>query len=230
MNKKLFIKLAPLLAIAAAVMPAAAQATEPHWTSNGVRLENANPWVDGWGTISLVTVKGGTPGSYVTCRIALVFTAYNAGPGAGGPAGTGRVAVIIPATHPCESEGMCPAGTEAVVTPMGGTVPYYTLWYTVLEGSGSTIRDKMGVAPSRVEIKVSCLKGGTVEGGFTLVGQLAPRCMHGTSATHPGFLEFDAGSGELEVEGSAGTVTVRAEGELKMIGEAESELINCRNP
>jgi hypothetical protein len=43
MNKKLFISLAPLLAIAAfAVMPAAAQAVVPRVFENGTELEKGN--------------------------------------------------------------------------------------------------------------------------------------------------------------------------------------------
>jgi hypothetical protein len=45
---------------------------------------------------------------------------------------------------------------------------------------------------------------------------------------HPGFLEFDAGSGCLEVEGSGGTVQSQTEGELRFLGYEEQELINSK--
>jgi hypothetical protein len=58
---------------------------------------------------------------------------------------------------------------------------------------------------------------------------LKPKVLHGTSATHPGFEEFEPGSGELEVEGSGGSVTVQLEGEDKQLGFSEQELINAKS-
>jgi len=62
------------------------------------------------------------------------------------------------------------------------------------------------------------------------VGSYAPTVHRGTSATHPTFLEFGATSGALEAEGSAGAVQARVEGELKVLGYEEQELIAARTP
>jgi hypothetical protein len=79
MSKKLFISLAPLLALAAfAVLPAASQATTPHNFANGAILPESNgnaaeaeegaPYVIGWGTLSLKGETGLAKGSGLQCH------------------------------------------------------------------------------------------------------------------------------------------------------------------
>ena len=62
------------------------------------------------------------------------------------------------------------------------------------------------------------------------VGGDQPSFHSATSASHPGFLEFDAGSGTLEREGSSGGVLGKIEGALKMLGFEEEQLISTKNP
>jgi hypothetical protein len=58
------------------------------------------------------------------------------------------------------------------------------------------------------------------------IGEREPKVEQGTSASHPGFLEFGAGAGRLEQEGSFGTVLGETEGKVKVLGYKEAELIN----
>jgi hypothetical protein len=87
---------------------------------------------------------------------------------------------------------------------------------------GSVIRTKT----EKAKVNIVCVAGGKEVGGAKLVGSYAPSSHRGTSASHPSFLEFDAGSGSLEVEGSGGTVQSQTEGELRFLGYEEQELIN----
>src|SRR5215469_2364304 len=115
MLKKLFIVLAPLLAIAAfAVMPVAAQATG-HYYSNGLKIaEGSKKTVIEWGTITLAGGVESSPcGSrvtawHVTCHTAAGGTVENP---VGGLPGVGATEAY--AAYQCESENAVPAGTVA---------------------------------------------------------------------------------------------------------------------
>jgi hypothetical protein len=103
-------------------------------------------------------------------------------------------------------------------------------WPLELVASGSVIRAKT----TGIKLVVECLKGGTVESAIGFVTNpgsacckaLQPMFKHGTSALHPGFVEFDPASGEVEVEGSVGAIRAKVEGELKYLGFTEQEIIN----
>jgi hypothetical protein len=224
MKKKLGITFVPLLAVAAfAVMPAAAQATTPHWTVDGVYQTGVSTPANWWGELSLIGVKGGVPGSSITCDTGGIVTIENP---LSGTAGIGETEVAMfwrwGAGSTCESTSMCPAGSESTIT-----MKYYgePNWAHELIQAGTLIRDSI----KGMKLRVNCVNAGKVVSTVPFVGETKPICRHGTSALHPGFLEFDAGSGELEVEGSAGTVTARIEGEVKILGWHASELINCKN-
>ena len=47
---------------------------------------------------------------------------------------------------------------------------------------------------------------------------------------HPGYLEFDSGSGDLEAEGSLGTTLTTTEGHLKVLGFEHQEHIYVQSP
>jgi hypothetical protein len=102
MFKKLFIGLAPLLAIAAfAVMPVAAQAENQHWYRNGVIIpENlATPFV-WWGNkVNINQVD--QFGHEVNCRGVGGGTIEN--PGIGGPGEPGRGSMTAAAFYECKA-------------------------------------------------------------------------------------------------------------------------------
>jgi hypothetical protein len=130
------------------------------------------------------------------------------------------------ATFACESEGFCAVGQSAAI--VAERLPWHTILTEELAG---TIRQET----VSTTVFIQCLVGGKLEGGLQFVtgaGQkgLRPTYRSGTSALHPGFLEFGEGSGELEWEGSGGTVTRKAEGAVKMLGYNAQELIGVKNP
>ncbi|HEV2923911.1 MAG TPA: hypothetical protein VGW98_07745 [Solirubrobacteraceae bacterium] len=230
MKKKLVIGLAPLLVTAVfAARPGTAQAV-PHWTVNGSLATSAPVLVKASGVLSLVVVKGGVPGAFVTCAIAEVGTINNPTSGAGVDA---PLVMFAFAAHPttsglgCESQSVCPAADRTDVTPYStaGTSSYFLDWGSILEPSGAQIRDKI----TGINLKIDCVKNAAIDSSIIFVGATAPLCLHGTSALHPGFLEWAAGSGELEVQGSGGAVTADIEGAVQMLGYEENELINCRS-
>jgi hypothetical protein len=144
----------------------------------------------------------------------------------GGGAGVGETEAF--ATFDCESEKICPVST---VTELAAeNLP----WASVLEVAAGVIRTRS----TGVKMFVKCLSGGKLEGGTKFLTNEASACCkawtpaerHGTSALHTGFLEFAPGSGELEAEGSKEAVTAKTEGELKILGFSEQELINTKNP
>ncbi len=192
----------------------------PHYYSNGELVGSAPTTSIAWGTIRLANVKGGIPGSFVTCHSAGAGTMFNP---AGGAAGEGLTQVF--ATFDCESEGICPAGMSTAV--VAENLP----WHNILtEEVVGTIRQET----TGVKLFIECLVGETAESGSKFVigageNGLRPKAGKGTSALHPGFFEFGEGSGELEVEGSGGAVTRRAEGAVKILGYNAQELITT-NP
>jgi hypothetical protein len=130
---------------------------------------------------------------------------------AGGTSGIGSTQVF--ATFDCEST-TCPY--TSVVT--AESLP----WGSLLEGETGVLRSKT----VGMKIKIDCQREGQSEGSETFVGATAPSARHGTSALHPGFVEYDAGAGTLEKEGSKGGALGKLEGEVKVLGYDEQELIN----
>ena len=191
----------------------------PHWYLNGARaIEGERAAVVGWGTLALTSSAGS-----VTCHTA--SGGYVENPVGGGP-GVGETEAF--ATFDCESEKICPVGTTTEVS--AESLP----WASVLEVAAGVIR----MRSTGVKEFVKCVTGGKVEGGTKFLTNEASVCCkawapadrHGTSALHAGFLEFDPGSGELEAEGSKEAVKAKTEGEVKLIGYAEQEVINTKNP
>jgi hypothetical protein len=221
MKRKSLMSLAGLLAVAALVVPAAAQAV-PHYYSNG-SINNAEPRTAiAWGTITLALTKPPSlVGTTITCHNAAAGTQLNP---TGGAAGEGLTEVFT--TFQCESELNCLAGESTHVD--AENLPWTN---KLTEEVVGTIRQET----TKVKVKIFCEKEKVVSKsnnfviGATEKGQ-RPKTVHGTSALHPGILEFGAGSGELEVEGSGNTVSGKTEGEVKTLGYLEQELLNVKNP
>jgi hypothetical protein len=180
--------------------------TASHYRANAL-LVGAEPVpVVAWGTLALKIVGG-----EVICHTAQAGTIDNP---VGGAVGVGSTQVF--ATFDCEST-TCPF--TRVVT--AESLP----WGSELRGEGPIRSSTTGV-----KLKSDCEKGGKSEGSETFVGGNHPVFHTGTSALHPGFLEFDPGAGALEREGSKGGVLAKIEGEVKILGYDEEELINVKNP
>jgi hypothetical protein len=234
MNKKFLISLAPLLAIAAFAMATTAQAA-PHYYSNNVIVGTEPKNVTAWGTITLALTKPpALVGTTITCHNSAAGQIKNPA-GVGGGPGEGNTELF--ATYKCESEKNCLLGETTMVKAerLPSTLPPAAQgpgWPSVLtEEVVGTIRAET----TNIEVDIDCVKAGKVEKetkfdiGPGEKGQ-RPKAVKGTSALHPGFLEFGVGSGELEVVGSSNTVSGKTEGEVKVLGYEEQELINSKSP
>jgi hypothetical protein len=221
MSQKLLIGLALVLAVAAfAVVPVAAQAA-PHYYSNGTLNSSEPRQVTAWGTFALTLTTGSGTGNSAACRAAVAgFVDNPVGGGAGGGA------THLFATYDCFNEKICIVGATPVVVPEN--LPWTNLLTEEVTG---TIRQET----KGVKLTVECVKNKVIESGggiFVPNGEKGPRpkFVNGTSATHPSFLEFDAGAGELEREGSGGAQGAKIEAEFKTLGLEEQELIKVKNP
>jgi hypothetical protein len=179
-----------------------------HWYSNGVPVGSEAVTIISWGTIALKTVVGGS--GEVTCHTVAAGTVRNPEPFA---TNLGVGSTQVWSTFQCEST-TCPF--NSVVT--AGSLP----WASAVEREGTSTRIKT----TALNVKIDCQKEGKSEGSETFAGAPAPTAKHGTSSLHPGFVEYDAGAGTLEKEGSKGTVLDKLEGEVKVLGYDEQELIN----
>jgi hypothetical protein len=243
MNRKLFVSLAPLLAIAAfAVLPVAAQATGlPHYYKNNVVITPAEGKIPtiGWGVISLASTT--TPGKFVECKNAVGGYVENKAPFATTP---GEGATQSFAAYECTSALSCPGGApfasaqpEKFNGPAKAPEPAEVAslpWLSKLtEESPPTIRTET----TGVDVRISCHVGseyGPDVGGVKEVigagekGQRPVSLPGGGTALNPPFVEFGPGSGELEQEGSAGAVKGKTEGEVKALGFESQDVITTK--
>jgi hypothetical protein len=182
--------------------------TPPHlrYYANGGLVGSAPVTIVAWGTLALKKVVGGT--GELVCHAVEAGTIGNP---VGG--GTGLASTQAFATFNCEST-TCPF--TSVVT--AESLP----WSSKLEAPQSVVR----TPTTGIKVGVDCQRERKSEGRETFVGADAPIFRHGTSALHPGFVEFDAGAGTLEREGSKGGVLAKLEGEVKVLGYDEQELIS----
>ncbi len=221
MSKKLFISIAPLLAIAAfVVMPAAAQAALK-WNVNGIpTAPGEHTSVIMWGGVTY-HVAGGTE---FTCENAAIADVYN---NASPPSGE----VEAFATADCESATYCPGESIEVVGER--LLPAPAGWPMFIHESAPPRVD----FPGPLTLRVWCVNSGGSKtlmvmglhpgSPFGAVEPLAPfGAKKGTSAKSPGFFEYDVGSGNLENESTK--ALVHLEGEVKILGYEEQELINIK--
>jgi hypothetical protein len=225
MKKKFLVGLAPLLAIAAfAMAPVTAQAA-PHYWINGAKVKEGAAFVKtaiAWGNITLTGTAGSILGAHITCHNAAGGTLENP---SGGGAGGGLVQQFAP--FGCEQEKICPAKATGVAVN-----PELLPWHNVLtEETVGTIRQET-LDP---KVDIVCFEAGITiaELRFKVEppekGQ-RPKSVEGTSALHPGVLEFDAGSGELTLEGSGGLAKGKTEGAGKLLGYNSQELLEVHTP
>jgi len=204
MSKKLFISLAPVLAVAAfVVMPASALAA-PHWTSGGAVIKEGKvvPTI-GWGTLSLESAAG-----TITCLNSSIGFVENP---VGGGAGKDATETFNPIKCSAPS---CPAEIEVKAEGLP--------WPSELEEpEAGLIRDKF----TGIKVRIRCHAGETNFLNTVFEGENKPQVKNGTSATKPGFDEFGAGSGELiSTEVGPGKTT----GKAKTLGYENQELIGTK--
>jgi hypothetical protein len=217
MHRRFLIGLGPLLAIAALVVTDTAQAVPLNF-SNGAKLKESNGLfgeagvkeVMGWGTIDL---KGGT-GSDIKCHYVIGGDVWN--PVGGGP---GKGETQASAVFDCETF-VCAAGTVVNV------VPEELPWVSELQENGLAKTAGIRSHTEHVKLDVTCNGASTAH----FQGSYQPGAPagedKGTSAAHPGFLSFGAGSGELEEEEAPGTS--KTNGGLKVLGYEGQELIQVK--
>jgi len=198
----------------------------PHEYKNGALMGEAELPIIGWGTITLALTKPpAVVGTTITCKNALAGEGHNP---AGGDAGQGKVQIF--ATFDCEQTLQCPLAGEFITVTSENTP-----WPTHLtEEVAGTVRTE----GTEIEVDIVCHNpetGAVKETHFDLAktpkekGQ-RPHDKNGTSALHPSFAEFDAGSGELEIVGSKTATSGKTEGEVKSFGYEEQELITIKTP
>jgi hypothetical protein len=224
-SKKILIGLAPLLAVAALVVPVAAQAVPRYFSNNGVLKESAGKFgeagvkeVMGWGTIDL---KGetGDPAMDLKCRNVVGGMVWNP---VGG--GNGKGETQTSAVFDCETT-LCAAETVVNV------VPEELPWLSELSEGGLAKTNRFRSHTEHVKIDATCngLSAAHFEGSYQPGAPAGED--KGTGAAHPGFLEFDQGlppspSGELKEVELGGTAAIK--GIVHQFGYAEQELIQAK--
>jgi hypothetical protein len=232
MNRKLFISLAPLFAIAAfAVSPAVSQAACtppacPHAYENGVKgAEGKKVRGIAWGTLKL---KNATLG-VVECHN--IFAGFLENP-VGGGAATGKVQAFYP--YECVSASCLALGGKGIAVA-AGKLPWNgeAIEPTVGEfrqktGFKSTEKNKPPKEPGFVEFKVNC--EGVTEPIF--FGESDPKILNNGLAigSFPGEEEFTPGAaGESPLESEA-LGNGETEGKVKGFGYSNQSQGEVHNP
>jgi hypothetical protein len=194
----------------------------PRYKKNGVFLTEGalgKTFIQGWGTLKLFAV--GPDVSYV-CRDA--EGGYIENP-VGGGAGVG--AIELYSSYQCTFSSCINFPTvlaealpwpEVLEEPFAGEIRVKTTGikqhYQCWETKAAFERAARGEGESPLFFYVFCC------------GELKPKVQHGTSATTPGFEEFNSTAGKLEGEGSGGSIFAETEGKIKVLGYERQELIN----
>jgi hypothetical protein len=210
----------------------------PHSYSEGSVLATTQTVV-AWGNINLIETEGPIIGAKATCHNVAAGTASNpAGANLNGKAGEG--ATVLFDTFSCEQENICEAGNDKSVVVSAMNLP----WKNVLtEETLNTIRQETTApnGPTGVKVVFHCTKAGVPTSEVPYIigkkkgsaeaepGQ-RPAVKNGTSALHPTLLNFEALSGELEVEGSLGKTRSRTEGAVRTLGYEAQELGTANTP
>jgi hypothetical protein len=250
MSKKLYISFISLFAVAAfAVMPVAAQAAagDPHYFSGGLgAVARIAPEekiaVISWGSLSLTNL---TTGAKVECRNVIGGLVENPTPGgATGPPGVGETQSFNP--YECQSVACTSGatgggpGTYLEVEAEGSEVPFPNTgngtnlrWKSHLLTEGALNRSESEFVVVNVICHVMTGVNGKGEPVFGVnvseisKGNNKPSLVtHCCKASAPPEVEFDAGSGTLtNAKGEKG----KTEGNLKVLGYAEEEIINVQS-
>jgi hypothetical protein len=208
MNKKVFIGLVPLVAIAAfVVLPGVSQAACtapacPHVYKNGVAGEEGKKvreiW---WGTLKLKTATLGD----IECHS--IWGGFEENPVGGGVA-HGQVQVVYP--YECVDETCTKTLGGTAIHVIAGKLPWLT---QVIEPTAGDFRDKIAGA----DFTIDCQGVTTPE----VSGEMeALNRNNGTS------IGSGPGERQLKLQSEGGVV----EGDVKVLGYGTEELIEVKNP
>ncbi len=247
MNRKLLIRVVPLLVtVAFALMATAAQASTPHWFSNSVKLVESNGDVQteeeigGQEAVRVVSMKGTlelkgetgiASGGDLTCDTSVAGWVWNP---VGGGRGKGNLELFTVVPTSCTGNA-CPPGVQVNVAPASLPWPLELTGTDVLTGAGgtaTTFRSNIGTLANPIRLITTCsgLPGAALfEGEDNPLAPSGPN--KGSSATSPGHLEWDQFSGELKLVdkfGGSQLGTSKTIGELEIIGFNSNELINVK--
>jgi hypothetical protein len=192
----------------------------PHYYVNGAKLKEGSASAKtaiAWGTITLTGTKGNVLGGHLTCHTAAAGTLENP---TGGGAGEGLIQQYAP--FACEQELVCPTGTTRV-TLVAENLP----WHDQLkeEVAGTIRRETTGL-----KVDIVCVAGSNIVAELKFEGGTSGKAVEGTGALHPGIFEFDAASGELDLQGPPEITKFKPEGALKVLGYNAQELISVKTP
>jgi hypothetical protein len=221
--------------LGATAVPIEVATHEPHWYENMVRIaeQSGGPGQEGthvlmWGTLPVTAPGIGT----VTCLTEWLGNVYNP---IGGKAGESRIhayQTAYCANEPCEvtMQSKPSIEPEGLGVTVSGGVASAGAWEGKLSGEGS-IRLKLGNktagSPTAIKWHVVCPKTTGEEYNKSLTGELTPQLENGSSiGAAPSRLQFNSGSGELEV----GTEKAQVANNLKMMGFEGGELITAKAP
>jgi len=222
---KMYLRLAPLLAIAAfVVMPAAAQAAPHHFFANGAEIEptagcklgypSCGKEIIAWGTLTLETKTVGT----IICENEFGGDAFNP---VGGGAGEGSVYAY--AVYDCTNEA-CegPLKSKQEIVPEG--LNKFGFWENkLLETGRLKVGNTTEGSPTQIKFLIACPPNGLGELKVKSKGELTPSLKNGTIiGSAPSKIEFGEGSGELEI---ANVKEGKVNGALKAFGYEAGEVI-----
>jgi len=218
-KRKLFISLALVATTAFAVLPTVAQAA-PRYKSEGAFIaEGKKVFLEGWGTLKLQTVVGGS--AAYTCRNAAGGFVENP---LGGGAGVGATELFT--SYQCTFTA-CPTFPSVLAEELPWKGLLFEPTAGVIRGEVSGIKADLQCWATKSAFETAARGEAVLPNAKNVfIGKQTPKPETGTSAGHPGFLEFGAAAGRLEQEGSGGTILGETEGKIKVLGYKEAELIN----
>jgi hypothetical protein len=195
--------------------------TIAHWYKNGALLaQGARTRFVAWGTVALTS----SAGSSVVCHT--VSGGYVENP-AGGANGVAQIEAL--ATYRCESHKFCPsgAGTEVIAEQLPSSPGLEVTEYGAFRSPTTGVKES-----------INCIVGGSPEVAARFAtnqfsaccAALSPQFNDGASPALPSSLEYAAGSGALEEEGSGEAVKATTEGETRLFGYNSQEVISARSP
>lgn len=224
---KRFIILALVATTAFAVLPNVAQAAPRYKSEGSFIAEGKKIFLEGWGTLKLQTVIGGT--AAYTCRNAAGGFVENP---TGGGAGVGQTELFT--SYQCTFTA-CPTFPSVLAEELPWKGVLIEPEPKVIRGELTGVKADLQCWATKAAFEEAA-RGGAVlpnaknvfitRAASTCCKASTPKTETGTSAGHPGFLEFGAAAGKLEQEGSVETIQGETEGKVKTLGYKEAELIN----
>jgi hypothetical protein len=187
--------------------------------NNAFLAEGSKTFIQGWGTLKLQTVLGGT--ASWTCRNA--EGGYVEDP-VGGGAGVGAIELL--SSYQC-TFSVCPTFPTVLAEELPWPEVLVNPEEGVIRARTTGIKQDYQCWATKAAFEKAARGEGELPNAKNVFrGEQTPKVEPGTSASHPGFLEFGPAAGLLEQEGSQGSVQAETEGKMKVLGYKEAELIS----